>query len=98
MIKITKIVTGEEIVGDTTFNESRTHITIKDPCAIAYVPSRDQPGQQAMGLVPYAAYTKDHSVTIEVAKIVWSEELVEEVYNQYNKVFGSGIQIFNGKI
>ena len=96
MIKITKIVTGEEIVGDVTFTD--THITIKDPCAIAYVPSKDQPGQQALGLVPYAAYTKDHSVTIEKSKVVWSEELVEEVYNQYNKVFGSGIQIFSGKV
>lgn len=96
MIKIAKLVTSEEVVGDFTENENS--YTIKNTCAIAYVPSREQPGQQALGLIPYAAYTRDHEITVGKEKVVWIEELVEEVYNQYNNIFGSGIQVVKGAL
>lgn len=96
MIKIAKLVTSEEVVGDYTDNGDT--YTVKNTCAIAYVPSRDQPGQQGLGLIPYAAYTKDHEITIAKEKVVWIEELVDEVYNQYNKIFGSGIQVVKGAL
>jgi hypothetical protein len=96
MIRIGKLATGEEVVGEYTDNGDT--YTIKNACAIAYVPSREQPGQQAMGLIPYAAYTKDHQITVGKDKIIWIEELVEEVYNQYNQIFGSGIQVIKGAL
>lgn len=96
MIRIAKFVTSEEVVGDYTDNGDT--YTVKNTCAIAYVPSRDQPGQQALGLIPYAAYTKDHEITISKEKVVWIEELVDEVYNQYNNIFGSGIQVVKGAL
>lgn len=96
MVKIVKLITGEEIIGTVTHKDGK--IILRDCAAIAQVPSRDAPGQMGLGLVPYAAYTKNHSITVDESKIVWEEELVEEVYNQYNKVFGSGIQIVGGAL
>lgn len=96
MVLISKIITGEEVIGDVT--EMGDSVRIKNPCAIAFVPSRDQPGQQSLGLIPYAAYTKEHAVEIKKEHIVWQESLAQEVYNQYNMVFGSGIQIVSGSL
>jgi hypothetical protein len=46
-----------------------------------------------MGMFPYAAYTEDHSIEVDRARVVWSAKPVKELYNQYNSAFGSGIQL-----
>lgn len=91
MIKIVKLSTSEEVVGEIIDNGDS--ITISQPCAVMLISSRSTPDQHQMALVPYAGYTKDHTVTIKKDKIVWEAELAEEVFNQYNAIFGSGIQI-----
>lgn len=91
MIKILKLTTSEEVVGEIV--ESEDTITIKQPCAIMLVASKSTPDQHQMALIPYAGYTKDHSITLNRDKIVWEAELADEVFNQYNAIFGSGIQI-----
>jgi hypothetical protein len=57
------------------------------------VPSRQNPEQPMMGMYPYAAYTEDHSIEVDRARIVWSAKPLKELYNQYNSAFGSGIQL-----
>ena len=91
MIRILKLVTGEEIIGDSS--EAHGEITVKKPCYIQIVPSRADPEQPAMALMPYAAYTKEHKVVIDISSIVWSEEPLIELYNQYNSLFGTGLVI-----
>ena len=91
MIRILKLGTGEEIIGDSS--EAHGEITVKKPCYIQIVPSRADPEQPAMALMPYAAYTKDHKVVIDISSIVWSEEPLIELYNQYNSLFGTGLVI-----
>jgi len=88
MIKIIKLTTGEEIVGDV--NED---YAIKDPAILQMVPSRNDPNKAALALIPYAPYTKNSRVEINTEHIIWEGEPVEELYNQYNSIFGSGIQI-----
>jgi hypothetical protein len=51
-----------------------------------------------MALVPYAGYTKNHTIHIKSTSIVWEAEVAEELYNQYNMIFGSGIQIVPGHL
>ena len=92
MIKLLKLITGEEIVGDIVeYNEDS--MVIKKPCAIMLLASRSTPDQHSMGLIPYAAYSKEHKISVKKDKVVWESELAEEVFNQYNSLFGSGIQI-----
>ena len=91
MIRILKLTTGEEIIGD--IDESHGEITVKKPCYIQLVPSRNNPEQPAMALMPYAAYTKDHRVVIDVSNVVWVEEPITDLYNSYNSMFGSGLVV-----
>jgi hypothetical protein len=90
MIKIVKLVTGEELIADTSVNHNG--ITLKQPCAIQLMPGRAE-GQTMMGLIPYASYTEDFQVTVSLDKVIWQEKPSKEIYNQYNSAFGSGIQL-----
>lgn len=90
MIKILKLVTGEEIIGDAS---GESVVVLDKPCALQLIPSRANPEQPMMALIPYASYSKEHKILIPEDKIVWSAEPIEELYNQYNSIFGSGIVV-----
>ena len=92
MIKVIKLVTSEEIIGDLTDKEN--FYLIEQPCAVVIIPSQSSMTEHRMGLIPYAGYTKDHQIEVMKDKIAWEAVPAEELYNQYNKVFGSGIQLF----
>ena len=91
MIKIVKLITGEELIADVTANG--ISMTLSKPCVLQVVPSRQNPDQPMMGMFPYAPYTEDHTIDVDVEKIVWDAKPVKELYNQYNSAFGSGIQL-----
>jgi len=90
MIKIVKLITGEELIADATVDHNG--ITLKQPCAIQLMPGLAE-GQTMMGLIPYASYTEDFQVTVSLDKVIWQEKPSKEIYNQYNSAFGSGIQL-----
>ena len=92
MIKVVKLVTTEEIVGDLT--DKGEFYLIEQPCAVIIIPSQSSLSEHRMGLMPYAGYTKGHQIEVRKDKIAWEADPAEELYNQYNKVFGSGIQLF----
>ena len=91
MIKIVKLITGEELIADLAGGDIT--LTWSKPCVLQVVPSRQNPDQPMMGMFPYAPYTEDHSIDVDVDKIVWDAKPVKELYNQYNSAFGSGIQL-----
>jgi len=90
MIKILKLVTGEEILGEV--EETLTaQIKFSTPCILQIVPSRNNPDQIGMALLPYASYAKDQTIFIDKNAIVWEQEPIDELRNQYNSIFGNGI-------
>lgn len=88
-IQIVKLVTGEELIGDV---EEKGNYVIKQPCALQMVMSRSD-GTPSMSMIPYAFYVEGHTVTIPRDFVIWSAKPVDEVYNQYNRIFGTGIQL-----
>lgn len=91
MIKIVKLITGEELIADVT-GDGIT-MTLNKPCALEIIPSQKNPDQPMMGMFPYAAYTEGHCIDVDIDKIVWDANPIKELYNQYNSAFGSGIQL-----
>ena len=96
MIKILKLITGEEIIGDVTRTDN--FFTIKKPCALQFVPSRTNPEQPAMGLFPYAAFVANQTINVKVEHVIFEEEPLKELYNQYNSVFGNGLVVASGSL
>lgn len=97
MIKILKLVSGEELIADVK-DQSNNDVVLDKPCMLQMIPSRANPEQHAMALIPYAIHTEYHKVSVKREHIVWSEEPLKELYNQYNSVFGSGIVMSQGSI
>lgn len=92
MIKILKLVTGEELLGDADEVANQLNqIKFTKPCILQIVPSRSNPEQYGMALIPYASYAKDHTIMVDKDFVVWEQEPVDEIRNQYNSMFGNGI-------
>lgn len=92
MIKILKLVTGEELLGDADEVANQLNqIKFVKPCIIQLVPTRSNPEQVGIALIPYATYTKNHTIMIDKESVVWEQEPVDEIRNQYNSIFGNGI-------
>lgn len=91
MIKIVKLISGEELVGDVTIDEDK--LNISNPAMLQLMPSRNDPNQFMVGLIPYAQYTKSQAVEMRMNHILWVEEPVDDLYNNYNSMFGTGIQL-----
>lgn len=97
MIKILKLTTGEELIADVK-DENGTYVLLDKPCSLQIIPSRSNPEQPSMALIPYAMYTESHKISLKREFIVWSEEPLKELYNQYNSIFGSGIVLSKNNI
>lgn len=95
MIKVIKLITGEEVVGEVSYDGAT--VIVDKPCAVMLVSAKSTPDQHSMALIPYAAYTNGHTIKIKESSIIWEADLQEDVYNQYNMLFGTGIQILTGK-
>lgn len=91
MIYIMKLVSGEELIADVT--DAEGGYDLKQPCILQVVPSRTNPEQPVMALIPYATYTENHKVFVSSSHVVWASKPVEELYNQYNSIFGTGIML-----
>lgn len=90
MIQVLKLITGEELVGDITIGD---RVTIKNPCMLQAIPSRSNPEQASMALVPVAMHIEGSFVTVKEEHVIWMNKPIKELYNQYNSYFGSGIQL-----
>lgn len=94
MLKILKLVTGEELVGDVS--DSNGVVKIKQPCSLHLMPGNTEQSKPMLILMPYAMYVEGHSITVDPSIIVWSGEPVKDLYNQYNSIYGTGIQLAHG--
>lgn len=87
-IKVFKLINGEEIIGEI-FNHFDRHIELKKPASI--VMQRTEQGV-GVGLAPYMPYATGNIDLHRTA--IASEGLPDtQLVNEYNRIFGSGIQI-----
>lgn len=96
-ICITKLVNGEEIISDTDViqNDGTVIVLLKKPCAINLVPTENGFG---MHLFPWMSYVKEHVIPMPADMIMTQVEAGTDLYNKYNSIFGSGIQVPDNKI
>lgn len=87
-IVVFKIVSGEELIGEV-FNPLGECVLIKNPAVVMM-----QRTEQGMGvaLMPYLPYC-DGPVTFHKSALVAEGEPSQNMVNEYNRIFGAGIQI-----
>jgi hypothetical protein len=85
-IKIIKLLTGEELIGD--IEDKGLSYSVKNAVLIALVPSRNNPQQPSIGLGPWLPYAENEPVMISKQSIVYEAKPVKEMINNYNSIFG----------
>jgi hypothetical protein len=88
MIKILKLVTGEELVGDVS--RIQDTVTISKPFAITMARDPVNPGgDMQLALFPYVPYVKEHKLHLDEKSIVWMTDLVDSMVKDYNNALES---------
>lgn len=83
-VKVVKLVTAEEVLGEVV-SETEKFLTLKNPVVVALQQTND--GRMAMGFLPFMPYVSE-PVKIPMDKVVVLEEVDDNMKNQYNNIFG----------
>ena len=89
-VKLITFKTNQTILADVT--EQVNKVLAKQTVQVVVQP---QNGQPMMGFVPFLEYTEEFKTGIEFDKsdILTINTPVRELENEYNRLFGSGIEI-----
>ena len=87
-IKIVRIVSGEELIGDWN-DETKT---ITQP--VVMVPL----GKDQLGFQPWIPYSEEEEMTFKEQHIIVVLTPDTKLQNEYNRVFGSGLLVPEEKI
>lgn len=88
-IKIIKLITGEELIGD--MSQTGDNITVTNPATVHLVPGES--GRMSMAMIPFAPYAEEDSFMFNLSHIMTSYTPGTDLLNQYNQRFGSGIVV-----
>lgn len=87
-IKVWKLISGEEIIGEV-FNHYDQQIEIKSPAVIIMQQTQTGVG---IALMPYMPYCEGN-VSLWKQSIMSEALPTTKMVNEYNRIFGSGIEI-----
>ena len=80
-IKVIRIVSGEELIGD--WNEEKS--TLTNPVIMVPV-AKDQ-----LGFSPWIQYVEEEELLLKVQHIVTILTPDNKLQNEYNRIYGSGL-------
>lgn len=91
-LKIVRLLSGEELMGDVTVNEDKS-VLIKEVCQIATSYADPSEATAKIGIAPYLPYADIDTDGIEIGPnyIGFIVHPVTQLLNEYNKIFGSGL-------
>lgn len=90
MIKLFRLISGEEILGEIQDSSSGTH-RIKNPCVIMIGAGPD--GKPSLNMQPWLLFSTEKEVTLKDAHVLFVTGVDIKIENKYNEIFGSGIVI-----
>lgn len=89
-ILITRLFTGEEILGEVVVDATTDNVQIKNPTQIAAAPN-PKTDKVDIHMAPFVPLSQDKSITIAAKNVLFQYTPVTEIVNKYNTMFGSGI-------
>ena len=84
-----RLINGEELI--SSFEKVNDSYTLKKPAIIMVTP--DARGNPNVGLADYLMFANVKNITIHESKILFTYEPETQLFNAYNKMFGSGLVI-----
>ncbi len=91
-VKLITFKTSQTVMADINDDKTATTVTLKKPVQVIVQPTKDGP---MMGFAPFLDYAEEFSTGIEISKadVLCVTTPSRELENQYNKIFGSNIEI-----
>ncbi len=92
-IKLLTLKTNHTLLGDV--EETPISYTIKKPVQVINIPPRNAGDQGGIAFSSFVEYAEEFTSGFSISKddVLFSSTPVVELINQYNQIFGSGIQI-----
>lgn len=90
MVNVMRIVTGETVIGPAT--DKGDFFLVKKPVMIVPV------SKQEFGMAPWLPFAKEESVAVAKINVVYCVEANDDLSNEYNANFGSGLVMPTGGI
>lgn len=91
MVKVVKLINGEDIVSDIEFINEETQLVLKNP-------QRFMATAEGVGSIPFVPFSNDETYTINMSHVILIAEPDPDIKNGYNSQFGSGIVLPNNKV
>ena len=92
-VKIFRLSTGEDVIGQKIDPKKEEHTTIKQ--AFVIVPMQSKPGGPvSLALTPYMPYAEEDTVSIKRNNVVAEVNPKTEIGNSYHQHLGTGIVQF----
>ena len=85
-IKLVKLKSGEELIGDVTVVGDS--VAIANPCQI-------MPTQEGLGFAPWPPFSKNDNITVPMNWVICIAEPVDPARDAWNSKYGSGIILPN---
>jgi hypothetical protein len=89
-LRILKLSTGEEIVGDIV-EETADKYRMENPCVLAI--GMNQAGKAALQMQPLLIFSEQKVVEFNPNHVIYDVSVAQEIKNKYNEIYGSGIVV-----
>jgi hypothetical protein len=95
MVKLLTLKTNHTLMGNVEDLPEFNYVTIKEPVQVVQIPPRAANDTGIIAFSPFLDYTNEFRSGIQIIKndILTTTTPILELENQYNSIFGSGIQI-----
>lgn len=92
-LQLITLKTNHTLLGEV--NDDRLNLVIKKPVQVIGVPPSAQNPQGGIAFSPFVEYAEEFvtGFSINIEDVLFFSTPVKELMNQYNEIFGSGIQI-----
>ena len=92
-VKLITLKTNHTILADVS--EDKETFKLKEPVQVVSVPPRSQSDQGGIAFSPFLEYSEEFKtgIVIKNSDILTINHPIVDLENQYNRIFGSGIQI-----
>ena len=96
-VKLLRLKSGEDIVAEHVLGKIGQNITIENPAMI--MPLSDGRGNKVqVGLAPWMPFSEQNEFEIPRDWLVVMSDVVKDIANNYNQIFGSGIVVPDVKV
>lgn len=95
-LKLITLKTAHTLLGEAT-NNGLEGKSLKNPVQVVTIPARSQTEGSSIAFVPFLEFSEEFKtgVLFDYKDILCVTTPVRELENQYNQIFGAGIEITN---